>query len=40
MENIYMDEIVEKKVYEFCIFVAPLKIKGGTASPIRSLALT
>jgi len=40
MENIYMDEIVGKKVYEFCLFAAPLKIKGGTASPIRLLAIT
>jgi hypothetical protein len=29
MENIDMTEIVQKKVYEFCLFAAPLKIKGG-----------
>jgi kynurenine formamidase len=40
IENVYMDEIVEKKVYEFCTFAAPLKIKGGTASPIRLLGIT
>jgi kynurenine formamidase len=40
MENIYMDEIAQKKVYEFCLFAAPLKIKGGTGSPIRLLAIT
>ena len=39
MENIYMEEIVKQKIYEFCLFAAPLKIKGGTASPIRFLAL-
>jgi kynurenine formamidase len=39
MENIYMEEIVKQKIYEFCLFAAPLKIKGGTASPIRLLAL-
>jgi len=40
MENIRMAEIVEKKIYEFCLFAAPLKIKGGTGSPIRLLAIT
>ena len=40
MENIYMEKIAKQKVYEFCLFAAPLKIKGGTASPIRLLALT
>jgi kynurenine formamidase len=39
MENIYMEEIIKQKIYEFCLFAAPLKIKGGTASPIRLLAL-
>ena len=39
MENIYMDEIAKQKVYEFCLFAAPLKIKRGTALPIRLLAL-
>lgn len=39
MENVYMDDIVRDKVYEFCIFAAPLKIKGGTGSPIRLLGL-
>jgi kynurenine formamidase len=40
MENIDLTEIVQKKVYEFCLFAAPLKIKGGTGSPIRLLAIT
>ncbi len=39
MENVYMEEIVQKHVYEFCIVAAPLKIKGATGSPIRLLAL-
>lgn len=39
MENIYMEQIVRDKVYEFCIFAAPLKIRGGTGSPVRLLAL-
>jgi kynurenine formamidase len=39
IENIYMEEIVNDKVYEFTAIAAPLKIKGGTGSPIRLLAL-
>lgn len=39
MENIRMDDVVRDKVYEFCLIAAPLKIKGGTGSPVRLLAL-
>ena len=39
MENVYMDEIVKEKVYEFCIMGLPLKIRGGTGSPLRLIAL-
>ena len=38
-ETFYLEEIVKQKIYEFRLFAAPLKIKGGTASPIRLLAL-
>ena len=39
IENAYMEEIVRDRVYEFCVFAAPLKIRGATGSPIRLLAL-
>ena len=39
MENVNMADIVEDKVYEFLTIVAPLKIKGGTGSPVRLLAV-
>jgi kynurenine formamidase len=39
MENVNMEEISQKRVYEFMIIAAPLKIKGGTGSPLRLLAL-
>ncbi len=39
MENIRLDDVVRDKVYEFCLIAAPLKIKGGTGSPVRLLAL-
>jgi kynurenine formamidase len=40
IENINMAQIVQEKVYEFLLVAAPLKIKGGTGSPIRLLAIT
>ena len=39
MENVRMDDIVEDKVYEFLTVAAPLKIRGGTGSPVRLLAI-
>jgi kynurenine formamidase len=39
MENVNMEEIVQNKVHEFLIIAAPLKIQGGTGSPLRLLAL-
>lgn len=39
MENVNMEEIVSDKVYEFLTIAAPLKIKGGTGSPVRLLAV-
>jgi kynurenine formamidase len=39
MEMIKVDELLRDRVYEFCLIAAPLKIKGGTGSPVRLLAL-
>ncbi|MCY4459848.1 MAG: cyclase family protein [Albidovulum sp.] len=39
MENVKMTEIAEDKVYEFLTIAAPLKIRGGTGSPVRLLAM-
>ena len=39
MENIYMEELAREKVYEFLMVAAPLKIRGGTGSPVRLLGL-
>ena len=39
MENVNMKPLVDAKVYEFLTIAAPLKIKGGTGSPLRLLAL-
>ena len=40
MENVNMKPLLDAKVYEFLAIAAPLKIKGGTGSPIRLLAIT
>ncbi|MBB5755110.1 cyclase family protein [Prosthecomicrobium pneumaticum] len=40
MENVNMQEIVDRRIYEFLIVAAPLKIKGATGSPLRLLAIT
>jgi kynurenine formamidase len=39
MENVYLEEIARERVYEFLLIAAPLKIQGGTGSPVRLLAL-
>jgi kynurenine formamidase len=39
MENVNMEEIVRERIYEFLTIAAPLKIRGGTGSPLRLLAL-
>lgn len=39
VENVNMDEIIADRVAEFCFIALPLKIKGGTGSPIRPIAL-
>jgi kynurenine formamidase len=40
MEALNMEELAAKRVYEFLFIAAPLKIRGGTGSPIRPLAIT
>lgn len=37
--NIFMEEVVRGKVYEFFLIAAPLKLKGATGSPLRLIAL-
>ncbi len=39
MENMRLDELAAAKVYEFMFCALPLRIKGGTGSPIRPIAL-
>jgi|SRR5438874_6865718 len=39
IENFFLEEIAAAKEYEFLLVVAPLKIRGGTGSALRSFAL-
>ena len=39
IEVMYLDGLAADGVYEFLFMVSPLKIKGGTASPVRPVAL-
>jgi kynurenine formamidase len=40
VEALNLEELARDRVYEFVFVAAPLKIRGGTGSPIRPLALT
>jgi len=39
MEVVYLEELAEKGIYEFLFMVSPLKIRGGTGSPVRPIAI-
>lgn len=39
MEVLNLESLAEEGVYEFLLMVSPLKIRGGTASPVRPVAL-
>ncbi|WP_106402610.1 cyclase family protein [Actinocorallia populi] len=38
MEHLHLEDIAEAGVHEFVFVLAPLRIKGGTGSPVRPLA--
>ncbi|HZF06851.1 MAG TPA: cyclase family protein [Patescibacteria group bacterium] len=40
IENFFLEELAQARVYEFLLVVPPLKIRGGTGSALRSFALT
>jgi kynurenine formamidase len=39
LDNLKLDELAKEKVYEFLLIASPLRVKGGTASPIVPVAL-
>ena len=40
IECLNLEQLAADQVYEFVFVAAPLKIRGGTGSPIRPFALT
>ena len=39
LENVKLDELAAKRVYEFALIVEPLKIQGGTGSTVAPIAV-
>jgi kynurenine formamidase len=39
IEAMNLEELARDRIYEFLFFVSPLKIRGGTASPVRPIAM-
>lgn len=39
LEVLWLEDLAEDQVYEFLFIASPLKLRGGTASPIRPLAI-
>lgn len=39
IENMKLDELAERKVYESTVIILPTKFKGATAAPVRIIAL-
>jgi kynurenine formamidase len=39
MEMLNLEELAQEKVYRFVFIAIPLKIRGGTGSPIRPIAI-
>jgi kynurenine formamidase len=40
LEALWLEDLAKDQVYEFLFIASPLKIRGGTASPIRPLAIS
>lgn len=39
LENMRLDDLAAKRVYEFALIVQPLKIQGGTGSTVAPVAV-
>ena len=39
IENLYLDELIADKIYEFLFMLATPKLKGGTAFPVEPIAI-
>jgi kynurenine formamidase len=39
IEVLNLEKLADDRIHEFLFVVSPLKIRGGTASPVRPIAL-
>ena len=39
IENLFLDELVHDKIYEFLFVLATPKLKGGSAFPVEPVAI-
>jgi kynurenine formamidase len=39
LENLYLEELAEKQVYEFLLIVTPLRLQGATGSWVHPIAI-
>jgi kynurenine formamidase len=39
LENLKLDELVSKRIYEFAFVMQPLKMQGGTGSTVSPVAI-
>ncbi len=39
LENLYLEELAQQKLYEFIFVCLPLKMRGATGSPVRPIAI-
>ncbi|MBI3077587.1 MAG: cyclase family protein [Deltaproteobacteria bacterium] len=40
IENFFLEELAQARVYEFLVVIPPLKVRGGTGSALRAFALS
>ena len=40
IEALWLEELANDEVYEFLFIASPMKIRGGTGSPLRPLAIS
>ena len=39
IENLVMDELVEREIFTFCFMLSVVKFKGATGCPVRPIAI-
>ena len=39
LENLKLDELAAKRIYEFALMLQPLKVQGGSGSPVAPVAV-